>query len=218
MYKIIGGDGNEYGPVSDAQLRQWMAEGRAGRQTQVQREGESDWKSLGEFPEFAGELARQEQAQKAGRAVPPPFSIGQSADPAAGREGALRAVSGPATGLKVTGIICLICSVVSVVVNALIFGGVNLHLQPLPNAELQKLLDEVGTVFGIVQSIIGVVVSIVIWMGAVRIQALQQYQFAFAACLLAMLPCVSPCCLLGLPFGIWALVVLNRPEVKSQFN
>ena len=33
----------------------------------------------------------------------------------------------------------------------------------------------------------------------------------------AMLPC-NGACLLGLPFGIWALVVLSRPEVKRAFS
>jgi len=39
-----------------------------------------------------------------------------------------------------------------------------------------------------------------------------------AASIIAMIPCVSPCCCLGLPFGIWALVVLARPAVKSAFQ
>ena len=38
------------------------------------------------------------------------------------------------------------------------------------------------------------------------------------ASILAVVPCVSPCCLVGLPIGIWALVVLSKPEVKSQFT
>jgi hypothetical protein len=33
-----------------------------------------------------------------------------------------------------------------------------------------------------------------------------------------MIPCISPCCLLGLPIGIWALVVLLKPEVKAAFT
>jgi hypothetical protein len=37
------------------------------------------------------------------------------------------------------------------------------------------------------------------------------------ASVVAMLPCQC-CCLFGLPFGIWALVVLNKPEVKSHFG
>lgn len=38
------------------------------------------------------------------------------------------------------------------------------------------------------------------------------------AAILAMIPCVSPCCLLGLPLGIWALIVLLKPEVKAAFQ
>ena len=54
MYKIIGSDGKEYGPVTTEQLRQWLTEGRVNAQTRVQAAGTADWKSLGEFPELGG--------------------------------------------------------------------------------------------------------------------------------------------------------------------
>ena len=77
MYKIIGGDGNEYGPVSAEQLHQWIAEGRANNQTRVQREGETEWKPLAAFLEFADTLASQARAQsEAAATTPPPFSSG----------------------------------------------------------------------------------------------------------------------------------------------
>jgi hypothetical protein len=53
MYKIIGVDGKEYGPVSAERIRQWLAEGRVDNQTKVQTEGALDWKRLAEIPEFA---------------------------------------------------------------------------------------------------------------------------------------------------------------------
>jgi hypothetical protein len=53
MYKIIGSDGREYGPVSAEQLRQWIAEGRANAQTLAQPAGSTEWKALGSFPEFS---------------------------------------------------------------------------------------------------------------------------------------------------------------------
>jgi hypothetical protein len=52
MYRIIGADGKEYGPVTTEQLRQWMAEGRVNEQTRVQIEGGAGWQPLGSFPEF----------------------------------------------------------------------------------------------------------------------------------------------------------------------
>jgi TM2 domain-containing membrane protein YozV len=53
MYKIIGADGREYGPVSADQLRRWIAEGRANAQSRVQPASSVEWKPLGEWPEFA---------------------------------------------------------------------------------------------------------------------------------------------------------------------
>jgi TM2 domain-containing membrane protein YozV len=57
MFKIIGGDGRQYGPVSAEQVRQWITEGRANAQTLAQPDGATDWKALGTLAEFAGHLA-----------------------------------------------------------------------------------------------------------------------------------------------------------------
>ena len=53
MFKILGHDGKEYGPVTSEQLRQWIHEGRAGGQTQVKPEGAGGWMPLNTVPEFA---------------------------------------------------------------------------------------------------------------------------------------------------------------------
>ena len=53
MYRIIGTDGKEYGPVTLEQLRQWIAEGRVNAQTRVQLDGAAEWKTLGSLPELA---------------------------------------------------------------------------------------------------------------------------------------------------------------------
>lgn len=52
MYRIIGGDGREYGPVSDAQVRAWVAEGRANADTRAIEPG-GEWRPLSAFAEFA---------------------------------------------------------------------------------------------------------------------------------------------------------------------
>jgi hypothetical protein len=56
MYKIIGADQKEYGPISAEQLRAWIAEGRANGQTSVWSEDTTEWKPLAAFPEFADSL------------------------------------------------------------------------------------------------------------------------------------------------------------------
>jgi len=53
MYKIIGTDQKEYGPIASEQIRRWLAEGRLNRQTPVQVEGASEWKPLETVLEFA---------------------------------------------------------------------------------------------------------------------------------------------------------------------
>ena len=57
MYKIIGGDGQEYGPIPAATVRQWIAEGRANAQTRVWPEGGGAWVPLGQLPEFAASFS-----------------------------------------------------------------------------------------------------------------------------------------------------------------
>jgi len=42
MYKIIGSDQKQYGPVSENDLRQWIAQGRVNAQTLIQAEGQTD--------------------------------------------------------------------------------------------------------------------------------------------------------------------------------
>jgi Domain of unknown function (DUF4190)/GYF domain 2 len=56
MYKIIGSDGREYGPVSGDQLRQWITEGRVNADTQVRPEGGADWSPLRTRAEFSALL------------------------------------------------------------------------------------------------------------------------------------------------------------------
>ncbi len=56
MYRIIGVDGQQYGPVTADQLRRWIAENRVNAQTLAQAEGSTDWKPLISFAEFAADL------------------------------------------------------------------------------------------------------------------------------------------------------------------
>lgn len=88
-YKIIGSDQKEYGPVTFEQMRKWISEGRVNAKTQVQAEGDSAWRSLGDVPELS-ELLRT-------GAPPPPPAPAQP--PSASR------TSGLAIGSLVLGIL-----------------------------------------------------------------------------------------------------------------
>jgi hypothetical protein len=123
MYKIIGADQKEYGPVDAEQLRLWINEGRVNAQTKVAANGTSDWKALGEFPEFADVSKSKTQ---------PPLAPG-SAQPGTGssgtREAALQAVKGPAIALKVTAILGFIAVGLGMAFNILTLAGVHFGME-----------------------------------------------------------------------------------------
>jgi hypothetical protein len=78
MYKIIGTDQKEYGPITSDQVRQWIAEGRLNGQSPTQAAGESGWKPLSMFPEFADILPKMGapgSPQAPMPAVVPPASV-----------------------------------------------------------------------------------------------------------------------------------------------
>lgn len=57
IYKIIGEDGQEYGPVTGEQIRAWIAEGRIERRTPVFVDGAKDWNFVGLLPEFTNSFS-----------------------------------------------------------------------------------------------------------------------------------------------------------------
>ena len=69
MYKILGNDGNEYGPVSAEQIVQWIAENRVEKKTPVMPEGAPDWVFLQSLPEFGAAFGLSP-------AGPPPLPAG----------------------------------------------------------------------------------------------------------------------------------------------
>ena len=208
MYKILGGDGKEYGPISSDVLRQWISEGRANAQTQVQAEGATGWTALGQIPEFIPALG----VPAGGGGIPSTISGGveNSAQ-------AAQMVSGPAIGLIITAALGALAQVVSAIINIVTSGagimGAGQGGQEMP-AWIHGLSGGIGVIF----NVIGLIVSVVIFMGALKMKKLESYNFAMAATIVAMVPCISPCCLVGLPIGIWALVVLLKPEVKGAFK
>jgi TM2 domain-containing membrane protein YozV len=81
MYRIVGKDGQQYGPVSAEQVRAWIAENRANAQTLVQTEGSPDWKPLGSLPEFAGELRPPPASAASPPTMAPPTSAPSTSPP-----------------------------------------------------------------------------------------------------------------------------------------
>jgi prepilin-type processing-associated H-X9-DG protein len=105
MFKLLGADKKEYGPVSADQIRAWMAQGRANARTQLQAVGSTEWKPLAEYPEFAAAL------QPAGGAPVSPL-------PAAGTQSA--AAPPKNSGLAVTSLVLGCLGLLSCGITALV--------------------------------------------------------------------------------------------------
>jgi hypothetical protein len=209
MYKIIGADGKEYGPIGADQMRQWIREGRANAQTKVLAEGATEWKPLAEFPEFSAVLPRETGPGIAGG--PPPLR--PMVTTASARGDVYSQVSGPAAGLIVVAVLNFLSSVASVVMN--LMGATLMHLENMPNQPFGQFFSTTAI---IISSILSVAIGVVILVGGLKMKKLESHGLAVTASILALLPCTSGCCIIGLPVGIWALVVLFRPEVKSTFH
>lgn len=73
MYKIIGTDGRQYGPVGIEQIRAWLAQNRVNAYTLAQSEGSTEWRPLISFAELAPEF----------NIAPPPVTPGYGSNPRA---------------------------------------------------------------------------------------------------------------------------------------
>ena len=68
-YRVVGIDNREYGPAPDAQIAQWIREGRVTGASLCQKEGEPAWRPLSSYPEF--DAAFQERSAGAPGALTP---------------------------------------------------------------------------------------------------------------------------------------------------
>lgn len=121
-------------------------------------------------------------------------------------------VAGPAIALIVTGALGLAVQVIVLPFNLWQLGG---GPGARPPMEMPFVFNPAVSV---ASGALSIVVGIVVILGALKMKNLENYGFAMAASIIAMIPCISPCCFLGLPFGIWALVVLSDEQVKAAFR
>ena len=65
-YKIIGGDGAEYGPASLDELKRWIGDGRVAGSTQVWRNDLALWTPAARYAELQQALARLQASVQPG--------------------------------------------------------------------------------------------------------------------------------------------------------
>ncbi|MFM8573452.1 MAG: hypothetical protein ACKOAU_17780 [Pirellula sp.] len=112
-----------------------------------------------------------------------------------------RRVSRPGTALLIMGSIHAVFPTIGVI-HVLLFGSY------MPwDVFLINLLTNSGVAIG----------AVLISIGGAKMAFLESYKMARLGAILACIPVISPFILWGIPFGIWALVLLRDPAVKAAF-
>jgi len=144
MYKIIGSDGREYGPVDADQLKRWIAEGRADGHTLTQAVGTTDWKPLGAFPEFG----------------PPAPPIIAAAPPPPPRP----ATNGMAVAGFVLGLLGLVCCGPLFSVLGLVFSITALsRIKRDPTLEGGRSMARAGLALSIIGIVLSLLLGLLFW-------------------------------------------------------
>ena len=142
---------------------------------------------------------------EAARSTAPESSSIAGSKPMPTKENIRQRVMWPAVGLMATGILTTLMGLMFL--PALLFPGLMGDQVPV---------NPVEVVFSIFFMLLSLTLGIVTVYGSDRMTHLESYPWSMAAAITAMVPCY--CCLLGLPMGIWALIVLNDKEVKQAFK
>ena len=203
QYHFIGGDGKTYGPYSREQIQQFMAENRVNAQTQVSADGGA-WQPAGQHSELAS-----------GGASPVPATLGMPAAPSLPQHprAAQAAVKGPATFMLVLGIASLVLVPLSVLYQFTQGQDAYNDLPP----EIRDFFLKFSGASSLISNALTFIANILIVLGALKMKKCQSYGLAMTASILCIL-CDCGCCCLGIGAGIWAIVVLCKPEVKAAFH
>jgi serine/threonine protein kinase len=111
----------------------------------------------------------------------------------------------PAEGLLIAGLVNVLC----IVPFTLLMGTM-----VLTNSRLlpPRGLDQKVAALSLLVTVVGALIV----YGVMRMRELESYRMAVLGCVLALLP-ITPGCLLGVPFGVWALSILTRRDVREAF-
>ncbi|WP_442505534.1 hypothetical protein SH528x_004325 [Novipirellula sp. SH528] len=145
---------------------------------------------------------------------PTPYASGQFGGPGNGGN-AMALVSSPAISLIVVSAVCIFCMLIAMGIDAyLLLSGMAGRLP----ANKVGWSRETQIAVRLIGACVIIAINSLILFSAIKMKGLKNYSLALTGAILAVIPCISPCYFLGIPFGIWALVVLMRPEVKQAFR
>jgi hypothetical protein len=136
-------------------------------------------------------------------------------------------VAAPAIGLLVVAILSGLFTLLGLFGGALndwmlkMFENANLPPDQMEQIREAMAQNAAGNAMGYLFLAINIAAAVLIAVGALKMKSLESYGLAMTASILAMVPCIgtsSCCCVIGLPIGLWALIVLMDKDVKAAFG
>ncbi len=136
-------------------------------------------------------------------------------------------VKTPAILLIVSGVISMLFNVVGGVSFAVMYIGMKDELMPQileqqnnPDLtpEMMEMIFNMYGYGGIASAVLGLIAGTFVIFAAVRMMKLKGWTMALMAAILSLIPCFQGCCLLSIPVGIYALVILFDSNVKPAFD
>ena len=123
----------------------------------------------------------------------------------------------PAIGVLVTGCLNGALAIFTLASGILRLTGL-IGKESLPTDQAERIGYFVGTIGSYCIALISLLLAPVIIYGAVQMMNGRKAGLSKIASVLAIIPLTSCCFIVGAPFGIWALIVLAKPEVKELFQ
>lgn len=123
----------------------------------------------------------------------------------------------PAIGLIVVGSLNAVIGVLSLLSGLLRLLGIS-GGSALPADEAERAGFYVGTFIVYGSGLLALIAAPVVIYGAVQMLKGRKIGLAKTSAILAIVPLTSCCFLLGIPIGIWALIVMSKPDVRAFFN
>lgn len=130
---------------------------------------------------------------------------------------AASALTGPAIGLMVASGLSFLVGLLDLLFRILGVGLMAGASAGRGVSAAQATGHTLGVILGGIIDVLSMLLPVVIIIGSIKMMKLQNYGLAMTSCILGMVP-LHCCCFLGLPFGIWGVVMLNKPEVKDAFS
>ena len=203
-------NGQQKGPVTQDQLDELARQGTIKADSLVWTDGMANWLPYSQARPGSG-AAPMLPVSGAGYAPSLPTGDPETV--------AREKVKAPAIAMLVNGALIALFSLYGTMSHLL---GKKQEIPDLPPEVppwVPQMIETLQGPVGLASNIFSIVVGAFIVFGSLKMMKLQSRGLAVTTAIVSMIPCLTGCCcIIGLPFGIWAMVVLNKPEVKSSFR